>query len=144
MIRLMKESDINRVMDIWLDTNLSAHDFIPAEYWQANFEAVTKMLPQAKVYVYENDDNTEIDGFIGITENYIAGIFVCAGMQSSGIGKQLLDYAKSQKDSLFLNVYQKNRRAVQFYLREQFEIQEEGTDGSTGETEFLMEWKIIK
>ena len=29
MIRKMQNPDINRVADIWLKTNLKAHDFIP-------------------------------------------------------------------------------------------------------------------
>ena len=36
MIRKLQKTDINRVADIWLDTNLKAHDFIPAKYWKNN------------------------------------------------------------------------------------------------------------
>ena len=49
-----------------------------------------------------------IDGFIGLTGNYIEGIFVREVIQSKGIGKQLLNYAKGIKSSLRLSVYQKN------------------------------------
>ena len=51
MIRKMRKTDIDRVADIWLDTNQKAHDFIPASYWQDNFEEVKQMLLQAEVYV---------------------------------------------------------------------------------------------
>lgn len=40
MIRKLQKTDINRVADIWLDTNLKAHDFIPAKYWKNNFQLV--------------------------------------------------------------------------------------------------------
>ena len=33
MIRKMQNPDINRIADIWLKTNLKAHDFIPEQYW---------------------------------------------------------------------------------------------------------------
>ena len=36
----------------------------------------------------------EIQGFIGLSNEYIEGIFVSAEMQSQGIGKILLNYAK--------------------------------------------------
>ena len=52
MIRKMRKTDIDRVADIWLDTNQKAHDFIPASYWQDNFEEVKQMLLQAGVYVW--------------------------------------------------------------------------------------------
>lgn len=51
MIRKLQKADIDRVADIWLYTNLKAHDFIPAQYWKSNFELVKKMLLQAEVYV---------------------------------------------------------------------------------------------
>ena len=35
MIREFQRDDINKVADIWLDTNIKAHNFIPAEYWKA-------------------------------------------------------------------------------------------------------------
>ena len=38
MIRKLQNVDINRVADLWLKTNLEAHDFISAQYWKHNFE----------------------------------------------------------------------------------------------------------
>ena len=54
-------------------------------------------------------------------------------MQSQGIGKILLNYAKDKRSKLYLNVYQKNARAISFYKREGFEIQHSGLDEATGE-----------
>ena len=123
MIRKLQKVDINRVADIWLKTNLKAHFFIPEQYWISNYEFVKEMLPQAEVYVYEDDKM--IQGFIGINDEYIEGIFVSDEMQSRGIGKMLLDYIKDKKDRLQLKVYQKNVRAMSFYQREGFTIQSE-------------------
>ena len=58
MIRELRKADINIVADIWLDTNIKAHCFIPAQYWKRNLELVKELLLQATVYVYE--DNYEI------------------------------------------------------------------------------------
>ena len=138
MIRELQNVDINKVADIWLKTNLEAHEFIPGQYWTSNYEAVKKMLPQAEVYVYE--DNKIIQGFVGVRDEYIEGIFVSDKMQSHGIGKALLDYIKDKKARLQLNVYQKNVRAMSFYQREGFAIQSEGLDEFTGEKEYVMEW----
>lgn len=140
MIRSFRKNDLTAVMQIWLDTNTKAHNFIPKEYWEDNYAAVKEMLPQAEVYVYEDDDTRQIMGFIGLTKNYIAGIFIKETVQSNGIGKQLLDYVKRIKDNLSLSVYQKNERAISFYQREQFVIQTENIDISTNEKEFIMGW----
>ena len=140
MIRAYRENDLMIVMQIWLDTNIKAHKFIPKEYWINNYIVVKEMLPQAEVYVYEEDDTHQIVGFIGLANSYIAGIFIKEVAQSKGIGKQLLNYVKEIKFVLSLSVYQKNVRAVSFYLREQFMIQSEDIDNSTNEKEFIMNW----
>ncbi len=140
MIRAFRENDLTAVMQIWFDTNMKAHKFIPKEYWINNYTVVKEMLPQAEVYVYEDDGTHQIVGFIGLTNNYIAGVFVKEAAQSKGIGKQLLNYVKEMKSDLSLNVYQKNVRAVSFYLRERFIIQFESIDDNTNEKEFIMNW----
>ena len=139
MIRELRKVDINKVAEIWLDTNIKTHYFISAQYWKSNFELVKELLLQATVYVYE--DKQEIQGFIGLSNEYIEGIFVSAEMQSQGIGKILLNYVKGKRNKLILNVYQKNTRAISFYQREGFEIQHSGLDEATGEKDYVMTWQ---
>ena len=139
MIRKLRKTDLDEVEYIWLHTNKKAHDFIAETYWDEHFEMVEGMLGDAEIYVFE--EQGQIKGFVGLDGEYIAGIFVREKEQSLGIGKQLLDFVKSLKGQLKLNVYQKNERAIKFYTREQFEIQDEQTDEATGEAEYLMLWK---
>lgn len=141
MIRKLQNRDIDRVSEIWLDTNLKAHDFINEEYWKSNFTVVKDMFPNVEVYVYEEESKGEIQGFIGMQDNYIEGIFVWSEVQSNGIGKKLLDFVKDFKKQLALHVYQKNKRAIKFYQRENFKIQNENIDENTGEKEYIMTWR---
>ena len=76
MIRKLKKADINRVTDLWLDTNLKVHEFIPFQYWKNNYDAVKEMLPQAEVYAYENDN--KIQGFVGLNDEYIETLLISA------------------------------------------------------------------
>ena len=140
MIRQYNEDDIDAVMQIWLDTNIRAHNFISSGYWRINFDMVREMLPHAEIYVHEEDCARQIDGFIGLNDDYIEGIFVKETMQSKGIGKQLLNHAKKVKSTLKLRDYQRNEKAIKFYLRENFFIQSESVDDNTGEKEFVMIW----
>lgn len=141
MIRTYTACDIDRIMTIWLEANLSAHDFIDSSYWQENFDSVKAMIPNANIFVYEQDD--VIQGFIGLINGYIAGIFVSTDMQAKGIGKQLLDFAKNNSSELSLQVFKNNQRAVNFYLRENFTISSVGIDDNTGESEYIMKWSNI-
>lgn len=114
MIRKFETQDLDAVMQIWLHGNLDAHPFIPASFWTDHFEIVRDMLPQAELYVHENEATRQIDGFIGLTENHIEGLFVVKSARSKGIGKALLEYVKSRKPRLTLSVYQKTSGRLRF------------------------------
>lgn len=139
VIRRMEARDPEAVASIWLASNLEAHSFIPAEYWRGNYEAVKAALAQAEVYVYE--DAAGVLGFVGLSGDYVEGIFVTSDARSHGIGRQLLDHVKATHRCLELNVYAKNRRAVEFYQREGFELKGSGVDPHTREEDFLFFWR---
>ncbi len=141
MIRAFRDSDLFAVMQLWLETNVQAHSFIHPCYWSGHYDPVKTALPQAETYVYESESTRRIVGFIGLTDDYINGCFVKDSEQSKGIGKQLLDHAKSTRSSLTLKVYHKNTRAIRFYEREGFTVTGESTDGGTNEKELIMTWK---
>lgn len=140
MIRALTEQDLSVVMKIWSEANKSAHDFVREEYWEDHYSDVEEALAKAEVYVYEEEKSHEVIGFVGLQDDYIAGIFVKEDNRSRGVGKQLLDFVKKKRMSLSLSVYQKNVRAVSFYQREQFIIRSENVEDSTGEKELIMQW----
>ena len=74
VIRKFEEKDIDDVMKLWLNGNIEAHSFIPSEYWADNYDMVKALLPQAEIFVHENDDTKNLDGFIGLSGNYVEGI----------------------------------------------------------------------
>ena len=65
----MEDGDLTSVIQIWLDANIRAHSFVPEEYWTGNYEMVKEALGKAELYVYEENDTNEINGFIGLTGN---------------------------------------------------------------------------
>ena len=139
LLRKMQNDDIEQVMQIWLKTNIQTHHYIDESYWKVQYGSVRQMIPESEIYVCEKSEL--ITGFIGLSGNYIAGLFVASVFQSQGIGKKLLDYVKELKPELSLQVYQKNRNAVRFYQREGFVIESETTDENTGEREYIMNWR---
>ena len=54
------------------------------------------------------------------------------------------NHIKGIRTTLQMKVYQKNTRAIRFYLREGFEILSEGVDEATGEKEYVMIWQERK
>ncbi len=139
MIRKFKNSDLPEVMKIWLNANIDAHAFIDADYWRKNFDMVKSLIPQADVYIFEK--NGAIEGFVGVMDYYIAGIFVKKAYRASGVGTKLLNKVKSKTERLSLSVYAKNEPAIHFYESAGFHIETQGVDVDTNEIEYTMIWQ---
>lgn len=137
-IETITDADLETIASIWLRSNLESHTFIDRNYWLKNYQTVKASLTTADLYAYYH--NEKIIGFLGLIDEYIAGIFVLQEYRSLGIGGQLLARIKEKHSKLLLSVYQKNERAVQFYLKQGFTILKETTDYETTEEEFLMKW----
>lgn len=139
MIREKNNEDIKKIMDIWINSNLDAHNFISKDYFYNNFDIVKEAIKNTTIYVYE--ENNSIIGFVGISDGFIEGIFVDKKYRSNGIGKKLIDYCKEKYNMLTLNVYCKNKRAVSFYIKEGFSVYEKKEEKDNNEFEYVMKWK---
>ena len=135
MIRKYQPQDLEHIMKIWLETNLAAHGFIPAEYWNEQYEAVKEALPQADILIYEEEGTV-----LGLQDSYIAGLFVEKASRSRGIGRLLLEAAKSGRQELTLHAYAENTGAVRFYEREGFQTAAFEKEETTGREGVLMRW----
>ena len=110
MIRLAERQDLDRIMEIWLEGNLQAHDFVDPDYWTGCFQEVREAIVQADVWVW--DENDRVEAFAGMVEHYLAGLFVSGAQRGKGIGGLLLEHIKEQRFPLTLHVYSRNAGAV--------------------------------
>ncbi|WP_419741553.1 N-acetyltransferase [Paraclostridium dentum] len=142
MIRKLTNIDTDKIMDIWLESTVRAHNFISRGYWENNYKVVKDVyMPIADTFVYEEDG--EIRGFISIINNeFIGALFVDVKFQGMGIGSKLIDYSIEKYKKLTLAVYKENQKSVEFYTRKGFKIIEEGLNEDSGYTEYIMENKI--
>lgn len=92
----LTEKELETIMAIWLQTNLQAHPFVAPTYWQENKAFVRAALPKATLILAEEEG--QIIGFLGLMDNYIAGIFIKKAFQGKGIGQKLLQVAKEEQD----------------------------------------------
>lgn len=138
VIREFTPKDIQALMEIWLQANCRAHSFIPSSYWEENYEYVSREFLKAEILVCEVEE--QIAGFIGMQEDFLAGLFVRIEKQGQGIGTALLKEACRRHEELSLRVYEKNENAVRFYKKYGFVLRESDTDAETGETEYLMRY----
>ena len=142
IIRKFNDFDIKRVMRIWYEGNLEAHDFVDKNYWEKNFGFVKRSLPESEVYVYEIDGY--VVGVVGIDEGYIAGLFVDKEYRGVGIGTKLIEYVKELYDFFTLHVFENNYGAVTFYENRGLIKKEESVHEDLGEVEYLMYYRRKK
>lgn len=142
MIRKLKNEDINKVMDIWEESTIKAHDFIDKDYWKNNYDTVKNVhIPISDTFVY--DDGENIKGFISIIDDeFIGALFIDVKYRGLGIGSKLINYITSKYGKLNLAVYKENEKAVKFYTHKGFKIIKEQKNEDSGFEEYIMELKV--
>lgn len=131
--------DLDPLMEIWVVGNRAAHAFIDPAYWERQRGAVRKAMGEAEVTVFEQEGR--IEGFLGLTGQYVAGLFVRQDCRCRGIGGQLIAHCQKQRDRLELHVYEKNERALRFYKTHGFEAKGKEVQPETGAVEVHMVWQ---
>ncbi|PQA56741.1 GNAT family N-acetyltransferase [Siphonobacter curvatus] len=140
ILRKVEPYELPELVDLWLTTSLIAHPFIPGAYWRDNKAAMLQeYLPASEVYVI--DCGGRLCGFLALVDDHVAALFISPFEQGKGYGTQLLNYAKTIRSELTLNVYQKNQQSVQYYQKNGFEIHSETVDTASGEKEYSMRWR---
>ena len=140
MIKQLENHEIKEVMNIWLKTNITSHNFIPEKYWIDNYNVVKEeYMPISTTFIYKEDNI--IKAFISIINNsFIGALFVLEDYQGKGIGGKLLNYCKILYSGLELGVYEENINAVNFYKHYGFVVKAKQPNEDSGFIEYTMSW----
>ncbi|HPI97728.1 MAG TPA: GNAT family N-acetyltransferase [Synergistales bacterium] len=137
MIRAYDQTDIDQVLNIWLDASIKAHNFIDKGFWESKVIDMREIyLPGSEIFVFEEDEI--VKGFVALCGDTLAAIFVSPNEQGKGIGKQLIDRTKEVRRNLNLTVYKDNRDSIEFYKKCGFKVTREQIDVHTGHVEIVM------
>jgi putative acetyltransferase len=96
----------------------------------------SNVLDSSSTYVFE--EGNELKGFVSLSGDTLAALFVSPCYQGKGIGKQLILKSKAIRKKLVLNVYKENKRSIEFYRKNGFKIIKEQIDNHTGHSELVM------
>lgn len=142
MIRELRIEETNKIMEIWKESTIKAHKFIPESYWLKNYSLVKETyIPMAKTFVYIEDE--KIKGFISIiNDEFIGAVFVDVKYQGQGVGTALIGFVKNKYSKLNLAVYKENKKSVGFYKKLGFVIEKQQVNEDTDKEEFIMSWAI--
>ncbi len=89
------------------------------------------------------DESGQVVGFLARDGEEICGLYTLRGAGRKGVGKLLLDHAKSQSPRLTLRVFQVNKGAVRFYRREGFVVtgKSDGSANDEGLPDLALTWQ---
>ena len=128
---------VDVIADIWLESTIAAHAFIPASYWQSKLDQMKSVwLPSSESWGIQQGGN--VSGFYSLVDDRLAALFLRPSDQGKGFGTILIKHAKSQRIRLELTVYKKNTAAIHFYVKCGFHFQNSRIDEGTGEVEQVM------
>ena len=131
MIRPYQEQDLNRLLEVWYSASKIAHSFLDEAFLETERQNIPKVyLPAAETWVFERDKL--VLGFISLLDNQVGAIFVDPQFQRQGIGRALIDWAKTLRTQLFVEVFKENKVGRAFYERYGFIPVDEHLHPETG------------
>lgn len=132
MIREYKNSDLEKVMDVWYHSSTLAHSFLKEEFVQMVKKAMHDIyIPKSKTWVYEVDDKPV--GFISMAGDEIGGLFLYPEYFGRGIGKKLVDRIVGIYGNVEVEVFEKNTIGRSFYKKYGFQYLSEYHHEPSGE-----------
>ena len=132
MIRKYADRDLNELLDVWHEASVIAHHFMDKEFFTVERNAIENdYLPVVETWVYELDG--KVAGFISLLGHEVGAIFVHPTMQRKGIGRALMDQARSLYGQLELEVFKANLIGRGFYDQYGFKVVDEYFHQATGQ-----------
>ncbi|MFK7752196.1 MAG: N-acetyltransferase family protein [Sedimentitalea sp.] len=139
-IRPARTTDAGKIGDIlWRFQH--QHDWMPVLY--SGVETIAfcgQMIDRGWVTVAERE--RMILGFLARDGDDVCSLYVDAAQKRQGVGRELLDHAKSQNKRLTLRAFEANVGAQKFYSRQGF-VERNRCAGTNAENlpEIHFEWK---
>lgn len=131
MIRKYEPRDLEDLLNAWAAASAVAHPFLTREFLEQERQNIPNLyLPNAETWVWEGDGR--VIGFIALIGNEVGAIFVDPEFHGTGIGRALMDQARSLRDELEVEVFKANSIGRAFYAKYGFELIEEKTHEPTG------------
>ncbi len=135
IIRRAREEDVDPVIAFWREAR-----YLPPHVTHGHDEDRSHFLSLQDVWVAERDGGPV--GFMALSPGWIEQLHVAVPAQRSGVGRALVEHAKSLMDDIRLHTFQANAPARAFYARHGFqEIAFGVSDPPESEPDVLLRWR---
>lgn len=131
MVRPYKDTDLSDLLDVWYSASLLAHPFLDEAFFVRERNNIREIyLPNAETWVFEQEG--VVVGFVALIGNEVGGLFGHADYHGRGIGRALMDHARSIRNVLELVVFEDNKVGRAFYEKYGFRQVGEEVHEATG------------
>jgi len=131
VIRRYQPTDLAAVMSVWEAASAVAHPFLPEAFLELERQAIPSVhLPRAETWVWNAEGG--VVGFIALLGNEVGAIFVHPSFHGLGIGRALMDHARTLRGALEVEVFTANTIGRAFYARYGFRPMHERVHEQTG------------
>ena len=115
-IRLSRQDEGDRVIEIWRGAVDATHDFLTPEDRLAINEMVCGFLPQASLWLAVDEDEYPL-AFMLIDGGHMEALFVDPVCRGTGIGAALVQHGLTLHPKMTTDVNEQNDQALGFYER---------------------------
>jgi putative acetyltransferase len=142
VIRHFDPVEVDELIEVWLAATIPGQSFLPEAHWRAmEADVRDELLPVADTWVVEQDG--ELVAFMSIIDHLIGGLFTHPNHQGQGHGRALVEHARLLHDPVFVEVFEANEKAVDFYRSCGFVDQERRTDDESGLPMLILRLEIL-
>lgn len=121
-ITTIKTDEYDSILSLWENSVRASHDFLSEEDIEYLRPIVRyQALPNLSLRGIRDNEN-QIIGFIGITDQYVEALFVSPTAFGKGIGRALMACAESEFGTDKVDVNEQNQEALSFYIHLGYEI----------------------
>jgi len=120
-IRPSRPDDAPRLFEIWHSAVAATHDFVSPEH-RTEIAAIVrdKYLPSTPLWVIVDEADRPL-GFMGMTGPMVDSLFIDPANFGRGLGRTLMDHARTLEPDLRVDVNEQNEAALAFYRHLGFE-----------------------
>jgi len=118
------DNELSQILRVWEASVRATHYFLTEEDIVSLIPIVQSGVPQVEHVICIEDQQQEIQAFMGIHGDKIEMLFVDPELRGKGIGKKLVKYALNDMNVNYVDVNEQNPQAVGFYEHVGFEVYE--------------------
>ena len=137
IIRPAGPADTDAVIEVYLAATIPGQDFLPESFWRGGVDEIrTELMPQAETWVVE--DRGDVVAFVAVLGDLIGGLFTLPEHQGRGLGTALVEHVAARHDPLFVEVFEANNAAREFYEHRGFVEDERTIEATSGLPQLVM------